>query len=44
MRAMRNAYTILVWEFERKTLLGKPRRKWQNIELDLSEINLEGLW
>jgi tRNA G37 N-methylase TrmD len=44
MWAMRNAYKILVWKPEGKTLLGRPRRKWQdNTEMDLIDIRLEGV-
>jgi hypothetical protein len=33
---MRNAYKILVGELERKRLLGRPRRRWEdNIRVDL---------
>jgi hypothetical protein len=35
----RNTYRILVGNLERKRLLGRPRRTWEdNIEMDLREI------
>jgi hypothetical protein len=39
MGEMRNAYKILVGKSEEKTLLGRPRRIWEdNIRMDLREI------
>jgi hypothetical protein len=35
MGAMRNAYRILVGKPEGKTLLGRPRRRWVNIKMNL---------
>jgi hypothetical protein len=36
---MGNAHTILIGKSERKTLLGRPRRKWNdNIKMDIIEI------
>jgi len=35
----RNAYRILVWDFEWKGPLGRPRRRWEdNIRMDLREM------
>jgi hypothetical protein len=39
---MRNAYTIFVGKLERKRLLGRPRRRWEdNIRMDFREIRWE---
>jgi hypothetical protein len=39
MGEKRNAYRILVGKAERKSQLGRPRRKWvDNIKMDLREI------
>jgi hypothetical protein len=39
IRAMRNAYKILVRKLEGKRPLGRPRRRWENnIKMDLGEI------
>jgi hypothetical protein len=39
MGEKRNAYTILVGKPERKTPLGRSRRRWvDNIRMDLREI------
>jgi len=35
MREMRNAYRILVWKPEGKRLLGRPKHKWVNTEINL---------
>jgi hypothetical protein len=35
----RGAYRVLVGKLERKRLLGRPRRKWEdNIKMDLQEV------
>jgi hypothetical protein len=42
MGEMRTAYSILVAKLERKRLLGRPRRSWNdNIGMDLRRIGLE---
>ena len=39
MEQCRNAYRILVAKREGKTLLGRPRRRWEdNIKMDLGEM------
>jgi hypothetical protein len=35
---MRNAYNILVGKPEWKGPLGRPRRKWEDIRMDLREV------
>jgi hypothetical protein len=41
---MRNAYTILVWEPEVESLLGKFRLRWEdNIKMDLREVEFGGV-
>jgi hypothetical protein len=43
MGETRNAYKILVGKPQRKTPLGKPRRRWvDNIKIDLREIEWDG--
>jgi hypothetical protein len=44
MRNRRNTYKILVGKREKKTLLGRPRRRWEdNIRMDLREIRWKGV-
>jgi hypothetical protein len=41
---MRNAYTILFGEPERRRPLRRPRRRWEeNIGMDLREMGWEGM-
>jgi hypothetical protein len=40
----RNAYRILVGKSEGKRPLRKPRRKWENIRMDLREIGWGGVY
>ena len=36
---MKGVYRVLVGKPERKRLLGRPRRRWEdNIEIDLQEV------
>jgi hypothetical protein len=43
-RKRRNAYKVLTGILERKNLLGRPERRWQNnINLDDKEIVYEGM-
>jgi hypothetical protein len=35
---MRNAHKILVGEHERKRSLGRHRRRWEDITIDLTEV------
>jgi len=40
---MRGVYRVLVGKTEGKTLLGKPRRRWENnIKIDLQEVRCLG--
>jgi hypothetical protein len=39
----RNSYRILVGMQEGKIPLGRPRRRWDNIKMDLTEIGLDGV-
>jgi hypothetical protein len=44
MGEKRDAYRILVVKPERKTPLGRPRRRWvNNIKMDLREIGWDGM-
>jgi hypothetical protein len=38
MEEMRNAYNILVGIPEGKRPFGRPRRRWENIRMDVREI------
>jgi hypothetical protein len=40
---MRNAYRILVGEPEGKRPLGRSRRRWEDIRMDLREIGWGGM-
>jgi hypothetical protein len=40
---MRNAYKILVGKPEGKIPLGRPRHRWENIRIDLTEMGWEGV-
>jgi hypothetical protein len=39
----RNAYRILVGKPEGKRPLGRPRRRWVDIKMDLREIGWDGM-
>jgi hypothetical protein len=39
----RNSYWILVGKLERKRPLGRPRRRWEDIRMDLREIGWGGM-
>jgi hypothetical protein len=44
MEARRGVYRVLVGKPERKRLLGRPRRRWEdNIMMDLKEGGYEGM-
>jgi hypothetical protein len=44
MGEIKNAYKILVGKPEGKSLLRRPRRRWENnIRMDLREIGWEGV-
>jgi hypothetical protein len=43
MGKVRIAYKILVGKTEWKKPLGRTRRRWEYIKLDLKEISLEGV-
>jgi hypothetical protein len=42
MGEKRNAYKILVGKPEEKRPLGRPRHRWENIEMDLRETGWGG--
>jgi hypothetical protein len=43
MGRKRNAYRILVGMPEGKRPLGRPRRRWMDIKMDLREIGWDGM-
>jgi hypothetical protein len=43
MGEIRNAYTILVGNPEEKRPFERPRRRWDNMKMDLWEIRLESV-
>jgi hypothetical protein len=43
MGEMRNVYKILVGKPERKIPLGRPKRRWEDIRMDLSVVGWEGV-
>jgi len=43
MGEMRNAYRILAGKPEGKRPFGRPRRRWENIRMDLRETGWEGV-
>jgi hypothetical protein len=43
MREERKVYKVLVGRPEGKSPLGRPRRRWEDIRMDLREIGL-GVW
>jgi hypothetical protein len=44
MEEMRNAYIIFVGKSERRSTLGRPKRRWErNIRMDLRELVWEGM-
>jgi hypothetical protein len=43
MAEKRTAYRIFVGKPEGKTPLGRPRRRWDNIKMDLREIRRGGM-
>ncbi|KAJ4436651.1 hypothetical protein ANN_16782 [Periplaneta americana] len=42
MGESRNAYRVLVWRPEGKRPLGRPRRRWEDIKMDLREVGYDG--
>jgi hypothetical protein len=38
---MRNAYKVLVIKLKEKRPLGRPRRRWEDIRMDLREMGCE---
>jgi len=41
----KSAYMVLAGKPERKTLLGRPKRKWEdNIKMDLQEVGWGEVW
>jgi len=44
MRESRGACRVLVEKLERKRLLGRPRRRWEdNIKMDLQDVGCGGM-
>ena len=43
MEEGRGVHKVLVGKPEGKRLLGRPRRRWDNIKMDLQEVG-KGLW
>jgi hypothetical protein len=43
MAEMRGVYRVLVGKPERKGQLGRPRRRCENINLDLKEVGCGGM-
>jgi hypothetical protein len=41
MGEVRGAYNILIGRPEGRRPLGRPRRRWENIKMDLREIRFE---
>ena len=37
-------YRVLVRKPEKKRPLGRPRRSWENIKMDLQEVGCEGMY
>jgi len=42
MGEMRGVYGVLVGKFERKRPFGRPRRRWEDIKMDLEEVRWGG--
>jgi len=40
---VRNAFSILVGKPEGKRSLGRPRRRWEYIRIDVKEVEWEGV-
>jgi hypothetical protein len=43
MGNVRNVYKILVGKPEEKRPLGRPRHRWDNIRMDLREVEFEDM-
>jgi len=43
MRERRGVYRVLVGKHEGKRPLGRPRRRWKNIKMDLQEVEFGGM-
>ena len=41
MEQFRNAYRVLVGKPESKRPLGRPRRRWEDIKMDLREVGCD---
>jgi hypothetical protein len=39
----RGVYRVLVRKSERKKPLGRPRRRWEDIKMDLQEVKCRGM-
>jgi len=44
MGERRGVYRVLVGQLEGKRPLGRPRRRWENIKIDLQEVACGGAW
>jgi hypothetical protein len=44
MGGRRKAYRILVGRPEGRRLVGRPRRRWEDITVDLNEVGSGGAW
>jgi hypothetical protein len=43
MGVRRGVYRVLVWKHEGKRPLGRPRRRWKDIIMDLQEVACRGM-
>jgi len=43
MGEKRGLYSVLVGKSEGKRLLGRPRRKWENVKMDHQELGCGGM-
>jgi len=43
MGERRGVYRVLVWKPKGKRPLGRPRRRWEDIKVDLKEVGYGGM-
>jgi len=43
MGERRGVYRVLMWKLEGKRPLGRPRRRWNDIIMDLQEVGCRGM-